>query len=369
MKLKRVLKWSLGAILLALFAAALVAYATSTNDCGRLASAQGERMKAIVYCDYGAPDVLRLETIAKPACTDDQILIRVRAAAINPYEWHFMRGTPYIGRIMGMGLRKPKVTRLGADVAGRVEAVGRNVTGFKPGDAVFGSAPGALAEYACASERRLLIKPGNVTFEQAASVPIAAITALQALRDKGRLQPGQSVLINGASGGVGTFAVQIAKTLGAKVTGVCSTKNVEMVRSLGADQVVDYTKEDFTGSGQRWDLIVDNVGNHSLLECRRALTPRGRYVLVGGKNGRWIAPLDRALAAAVLSWFVSQDMGMMMAHLDNADLGVMRDLMQTGKVTPVIGRTYPLSQVSEAMRYLEAGHARGKVVITVSTEP
>ncbi|HEX7616393.1 MAG TPA: NAD(P)-dependent alcohol dehydrogenase [Thermoanaerobaculia bacterium] len=324
-------------------------------------------MKAVVYCDYGSPDVLRLETIAKPSCTDDQILLRVRAASVNPLEWHYMRGTPYVARVMGMGFRKPKVTRLGVDVAGQVEAVGRNVTQFKPGDEVFGSAHGALAEYACAFERRLVMKPDNLTFEQAASVPIAATTALQALRDKGRLQPGQSVLINGASGGVGTFAVQIAKALGAHVTGVCSTRNVQMVRSIGADQVVDYTKEDFTGSGQRYDLIVDNVGNHSLLECRRALTPKGRYVLVGGKNGRWIAPLDRALGAKVLSWFVSQNMGMIMAHLDKDDLGVLRDLMQAGRVTPVIDRTYTLSQVQEAMRYLEGGHARGKVVISVGS--
>jgi NADPH:quinone reductase-like Zn-dependent oxidoreductase len=366
MKLKRVLKWCAGAISLALFAAALIAYGTSTNDCGRNTPAEGAAMmKAIVYCDYGPPDVLRVETIAKPTCTDDQILIRVRAAAINPYEWHFMRGTPYIGRLMGMGLRKPKVTRLGVDVAGQVEAVGRNVTRFKPGDEVFGAAPGALAEYACASERRLAMKPDNVTFEQAASVSIAATTALQALRDKGKLRPGQDVLINGASGGVGTFAVQIAKTLGARVTGVCSTRNVELVRSIGADQVVDYTKEDFTRSERRYDLIVDTVGNRSLSECRRVLTPKGRYVMVGGKNGRWIAPLDRALSAKVFSWFVSQHMSMIMAHQDKDDLGILRDLMQAGKVTPVIDRTYTLSQVPEAMRHLEGGHARGKVVITI----
>jgi NADPH:quinone reductase-like Zn-dependent oxidoreductase len=369
MKIKRVLKWSAGAISLALIVAALISYWTSTNDCGRNTPTGGTLMKAIVYCDYGPPDVLKLEDIARPAPNDDQVLIKVRAASVNPFEWHFMRGTPYVGRLMGMGLRKPKVTRLGADVAGQVEAVGRNVTRFKPGDEVFGSAPGALAEYACASEQRLAMKPDNVTFEQAASVPIAAITALQALRDKGKLQPRQSVLINGASGGVGTFAVQIAKALGAHVTGVCSTGNVQMVRSIGAEQVVDYTKADFTGSGQRYDLIVDNVGNHSLLECRRALTPKGRYVMVGGKNGRWIAPLDRALGAKVFSWFVSQDMSMIMAHLDKGDLGVLRDLMQAGKVIPVIDRTYTLSQVPEAIRYLEEGHARGKVVITVGPRP
>ena len=364
MKLKRIVKWSAGAILLALIVAALIAYATSTNDCASVVATQGDRMKAIVYCDYGPPEVLKVEEIAKPVPTDNQVLIKVRAASVNPLDWHYMRGTPYIGRIE-MGLRKPKVTRLGVDVAGRVEAVGRNVTQFKPGDEVFGSARGALAEYACASERGVVMKPENLTFEQAASVPVAAVTALQALRDKGKVQPGQRVLINGASGGVGTFAVQIAKALGAHVTGVCSTKNVEMVRSIGADRVIDYTKEDFTKAGQRYDLIIDNVGNRSLSECRRALTPKGKYVMVGGQSGRWIAPLDRALAAMVFSKFVSQDMGMMLATMNKADLGILSDLMRSGKVKPVIDRTYTLSQVPEAIRYLEAGHARGKVVIVV----
>jgi NADPH:quinone reductase-like Zn-dependent oxidoreductase len=366
MKLKRILKWSTGAILLALFAAALIAYWTSSNDCGRNTAAGGDLMKAVIYCDYGSPDVLKVEDIARPVPNDDQVLIRVRAASVNPLEWHYMRGTPYVGRLMGMGLRKPKVTRLGVDVAGQVEAVGRNVTQFKPGDEVFGSARGALAEYACSSERGLVMKPANVTFEQAASVPVAAVTALQGLRDKGKLQPGQKVLINGASGGVGTFAVQIAKAMGAEVTGVCSTRNVALVRSLGADHVIDYTKEDFTKAGQRYDLVLDMVGSHSLLTTRRVLKPKGRYVMVGGPKGRWIAPLDRALAAKVLSWFVSQDIGMMMANLNKKDLNALRDLMEAGKVKPAVDRTYPLSQVSEAIRYLETGHARGKVVITVS---
>jgi NADPH:quinone reductase-like Zn-dependent oxidoreductase len=365
MKPGRIVRRSASAILLAVFVAALIAYWTSTNDCDRIMGAGAAGMKAIVYCDYGAPDVLRLETIAKPACTDDQILIRVRAASVNPLEWHYMRGTPYVARIMGMGLRKPKVTRLGVDVAGRVEAVGRNITQFKPGDEVFGSAHGALAEYACASERGLVMKPDNLTFEQAASVPVAAVTALQGLRDQGKVKPGQSVLINGASGGVGTFAVQIAKAMGAHVTGVCGAKNVEMVRSIGADQVIDYTKEDFTRSGQRYDVILDMVGSHSLWASRRVLNPKGIYVMVGGPSGRWLAPLDRAIGAKVLSWFVSQKMGMMIANLNKEDLGVLRDLMQAGKVKPVIDRTYPLSQTSEAIRYLEAGHARGKVVIAV----
>ncbi len=366
MKIKRVLKWSAGAISLGLVAAAFVAYWTSTNDCGRITPTEGNLMKAIVYCDYGSPDVLKVEDVARPVPNDDQVLVKVRAASINPLEWHFMRGTPYVGRLMGMGLRKPKDTRLGVDVAGRVEAVGRNVTQFKPGDEVFGSARGALAEYVCSSERGLAVKPANVTFEQAASVSVAGGTALQGLRDKGKLQPGQKVLINGASGGVGTFAVQIAKAMGAEVTGVCSTRNVALVRSLGADHVIDYTKEDFTKAGLRYDLVLDMVGNHSLLRCRRVLEPKGRYVMVGGPKGRWIAPLDRALAAKVLSWFVSQEIGMMMANLNKKDLNVLRDLMEAGKVKPAVDRTYPLSQVSEAMRYLETGHARGKVVVTVS---
>ena len=366
MKLKRIAGWSAGALFLALVVAFLIAYAASTNDCDRIRAAQGDLMKAIVYCDYGSPDVLRIETIAKPVPNDDQVLIKVRAASINPLDWHFMRGTPYVGRVMGMGLRKPKDTRLGVDVAGRVEAVGRNVTQFKPGDEVFGAAHGAFAEYACASEKRVVIKPGNLTSEQAASIPIAGVTALQGLRDRGKVQPGQRILINGASGGVGTFAVQIAKSFGAHVTGVCSTRNVAMVRALGADRVIDYTKEDFTRAGERYDLILDNVGNHSLSACRRALAPKGRYVMVSGPKGRWVAPLDRALAAKVYSWFVSQEVGMFMARMDKDDLRIMGDLIQSGKVTPAIDRTYTLSEVPEAIRYLETGHARAKVIIVVN---
>jgi NADPH:quinone reductase-like Zn-dependent oxidoreductase len=363
MRVKRFVGWSAGAILLALVATFLVAYWTSTNDCAGAATPQGVLMRAVVYCEYGGPEVLRVENVAKPVPGDDELLIDVRAASVNPLEWHLMRGTPYVGRFM-MGLRKPKETRLGVDVAGRVEAVGRNVTQFKPGDEIFGSANGALAEYVCASAKDVVLKPDNLTLEEAASVPVAAETALQALRDKGRLQPGQRVLINGASGGVGTFAVQIAKAFGAHVTGVCSTKNVEMVRRIGADQVIDYTKDDFTASGQRYDLILDNVGNRSLSECRRILTPKGKYVMVGGPSGRWITPLDRALEAFVLSKFVSQEMEMVLAHLRKDDLGLLRDLLEAGKIKPVLDRTYPLSQVADAIRYLEAGHARGKVVIT-----
>jgi len=326
-------------------------------------------MKAIVYRSYGSPDVLRLEEIEKPVPNDDQVLVRVRAASVNPLDWHYMEGKPYIARLIGFGLLKPKVTRLGVDYAGTVESVGTNVTQFKPGDDVFGGRTGAFAEYVCVlADRAVVRKPANLTFEQAASVPVAAITALQGLRDKGKIQPGQRVLINGASGGVGTFAVQIAKSFGADVTGVCSTRNLDMVRSIGADQVIDYTKEDFTKSGQRYDLILDNVGNHSLLEYRRVLQPRGRYVLIGGggpNDRRWIGPLVRPIKALMLSPFVSQDMGMMLAEQNKKDLTILSDLMQAGKVTPVIDRRYSLSEVSEAIRYLEQGHARGKVVINL----
>jgi NADPH:quinone reductase-like Zn-dependent oxidoreductase len=323
-------------------------------------------MKAIFYDRYGSPDVLRCEEMAKPAPTDDEVLIRIRAAAVNPYDWHFMRGEPYAVRIVAGGLRKPKDTRLGADVAGEIEAVGRNIKQFKPGDGVFGSCKGAFAEYACASESKLVMKPDNVTFEQAASVPIAAFTALQGLRDKGKIQPGQKVLINGAAGGVGTFAVQIAKSFGAEVTGVCSTRNVEMVRSIGADPAIDYTQEDFTKSARRYDVILDCVGNHSFSECRRVLNPRGIYVGAGGTSDNWmIGPLTRAIQALVLSWFVSQKQVMVLAKPSKDDLAIMGELMATGKVTPVIDKRYSLREVPDAIRYLEAGHARGKVVITL----
>ena len=324
-------------------------------------------MKAIAYHNYGSPDVLKYGEIEKPAAGDNEVLVKVHAASVNPLDWHFMRGTPYVMRI-GSGLRQPKDTRLGVDAAGQVEVVGRNVTQFKSGDEVFGLCQGAFAEYACAPERKLAMKPDNVTFEQAASVPVAAITALQSLRDKGKIQAGQKVLINGASGGVGTFAVQIAGSFGADVTAVCSTRNVDMVRSIGADQVIDYTYEDFTKSRQRYDLILDNVGNHSLLECRRVLNPKGKYIMIGGPAGRWIDPLPRAINALMLSRFVSQDMGMLMAKVNKDDLTILRDLIQAGKVTPVIDRRYTLVEAPAAIRYLEEGHARGKVVITMESE-
>lgn len=328
------------------------------------AIAQPPRMKAVVHHEYGSPDVLRLETVDKPVPNDEQLLIRVHAASVNPLDWHSMRGTPYLMRL-DAGLRRPKSTRLGVDFSGIVEAVGRNVTGFKPGDEVFGGKNGAFAEYVCATPRAVVAKPANLTFEQAASVPIAAVTALQGLRDSGKLRAGESVLINGASGGVGTFAVQIARVLGAEVTGVCSTRNVELVRSLGADRVVDYTRENFTEGTERYDLILDMVGNHDLLDLRRVLKPAGRYVMVGGPSGRWTRPMDRALRAMILSRFVSQEMGMCLANLNPEDLATLRDLMAEGKVTPVIDREYKLSEVPEAIRYLETGRARGKVVIAV----
>jgi NADPH:quinone reductase-like Zn-dependent oxidoreductase len=275
-------------------------------------------------------------------------------------------------RMMIGGLRKPKDPRVGVDYAGTVEAVGKNVTQFKPGDEVFGNRSGAFAEYLCArADRAIALKPPNMTFEQAASVPVAAITALQGLRDKGKVQPGQKVLINGASGGVGTFAVQIAKTFGADVTGVCSTRNLELVRSLGADHVIDYTKDDFTKGDKRYDVILDNVGTQPLSGFRRVLKPNGICVMIGGggpNDGRWVGPMARPIKAKVMSPFISQKMGMMMAQSNKDDLNILADLMQSGKVTPVIDRTYPLNQIADAIRYLEQGHARGKVVITVAQD-
>ena len=326
-------------------------------------------MKAVVYTDYGPPDVLEIRDIKKPVPDNDQVLVKVRATSVNPYDWHFIRGTPYIMRAMMVGLRKPKDPRLGVDYSGTIEAVGKNVTQFKPGDEVFGGRGGAFAEYLCArADRSITLKPANVTFEQAASVSIAGLTALQGLRDEGHVQPGQKVLINGASGGVGTFAVQIAKSLGADVAGVCSTRNLDLVRSLGADHVIDYTKEDFTKNDQHYDVILDNVGTQPLSGFRHVLKPNGIYVMIGGggpNDGKWVGPMDRPIKAMVMSPFISQKMGFFMAKQDKSDLKILADLMQAGKVTPVIDRTYPLSQISEAIRYLEQGHARGKVIIAV----
>lgn len=333
-------------------------------------------LKAIVYRRYGSPDVLELAETGKPVVTDDEVLVRVRAAALNPADWHLMRGLPYIARMI-FGLRRPRPTVLAADMAGQVEAVGKKVSRFGPGDEVFGRtrtshrpdrpAPvdtGGCAEYACVREDLLALKPASLTFEQAAAIPLAALTALQALRDAGQAQPGQKVLINGASGGVGTFAVQIAKSFGTEVTAVCSTRNVDMVRSIGADHVIDYTREDFTRSGHRYDLVLDTA-DRSLSDCRRALTPAGTLVIIGGSAGRWINGLGRAYRARLLAPFVTQRLPPFLTKWNAQDLHALKDLIETGNVMPVIDRTYPLAQAPEAMRYLETGHARGKIVITV----
>lgn len=325
-------------------------------------------MKAAVYTNYGPPDVVHVMDVAAPVPSDDELLIKVHAASVNPYDWHFMRGEPYFFRLR-LGLRKPKIQFFGADLAGRVETVGRNVTQFRPGDAVFGMATGTFAELVCASPSKLAAKPDAMTFEQAASVPIAGLTALQGLRDKGQIEPGQKVLINGASGGVGTFAVQIAKSFGAEVTGVCSTKNVELLRSLGADHVVDYTRENFTNGAQRYDVILDCIGNHSLSACRRALTPTGTYLIVGGRTGAWMTAFAaRIIQAQILSRFVSQRLLFVSAKPVQQDLTTLGQLIIRGKIKPVLDRRYPLQELPEAIRYLEEGHARGKVIITVAED-
>ena len=323
-------------------------------------------MKAIVHRCYGSPDVVRYEDIAKPAPADDEVLVRVRAASVNPLDWHYLEGTPYMLRL-DAGIGKPEDPRLGVDFSGTVEAVGKSVTRFKPGDEVFGGKFGALADYvAVREERALALKPADVSHEQAAAVAIAALTALQGLRDKGHIHSGARVLINGASGGVGTFAVQIAKSFGTNVTGVCSTKNVELVRSIGADQVIDYTREDITQGGQRYDVILDNVATHSLLEYKRILNPNGVYVMVGSADpGHWFGWLWKPLQGWVISPFTRQKFVAIFAELNPEDLGTLASLMQSGKVTPVIDRTYKLNDAAEALRYLERGHARGKVVVTM----
>ncbi len=318
-------------------------------------------MKAIVYSNYGSPDVVKCEEIEKPTAGDNEVLIKVRAASVNPVDWHLMRGKPYVVRILA-GLRKPKDTRLGVDAAGQVEAVGRNVTQFKPGDEVFGACRGAFAEYACAIEDRLALKPANISFEDGAAVPVAALTALQGLRDKGRIQRGRKVLVDGASGGVGTFAVQIAKSFGAEVTAVCSTRNVDTARSIGADQVIDYTREDFTQSGQRYDLIIAANAYHSIFDYRRALSQDGIYVMAGGGG---VQMLQVMFLGPFLSLIGSKKMRFFIAKINKKDLVLLKDLLEAGKVVPIIDRRYPLSDVAEALRYLEEGHAQGKVVITV----
>ena len=320
-------------------------------------------MKAIVYTKYGSPDVLELKEVEKPTPKENEVLIKVRAASVNPLDWHYLRGKPLFMRLMGAGLLKPKNKILGVDIAGRVETVGRNVKQLHPGDEVFGGSEflGGFAEYVCVSENKLALKPANITFEEAAAVPIAAVTALQGLRDKGQIQQGQKVLINGAGGGVGTFAVQIAKSFGAEVTGVCSTSKVEIVRSIGADRVIDYTQEDFTKNGQRYNLIIDAAAYRSILDQKRALSSEGIYVMVGGSMARMFQVL---FLQPWISMTGSKKIGVMLANINKKDLVFMKELLEAGKVVPVIDRRYPLSEVAEAIRYLEEGHARGQVVIT-----
>ncbi len=319
-------------------------------------------MKAIVYEKYGSPDVLELRDVEKPVPQDDEVLIKVHAASVNAYDWHLLTADIFLVRLMGAGLFKPKNRRLGADIAGRIEGVGRNVKQFQPGDEVFGMVRGGFAEYACAPEDVMALKPANLSFEQAAAVPMAAITALQGLRDVGEIQPGQKVLIHGASGGVGTFSVQIAKSFGAEVTAVCSTRNVDQARSIGADHIIDYTKEKFTENGQQYDLILAANGYHSLSAYKRALTPRGTYVMAGGTMAQIFQAM---LLGSWMSETGGKKMGGVSAKRSQKDLVFLKELVEAGKVVPVIDRRYPLREAAEALRYLGDGHARGKVVILV----
>ncbi len=356
----------------AVFALAIVSLAVMLSHdapCpAPVASTQGTqfKMKAVRQRCYGSPAVLTVEDIAKPTPADDEVLVRVRAAAVNPLDWHGVAGQPYIMRL-GSGLGAPEDPSVGVDFAGIVESVGKEVTRFKPGDEVFGARGGAFAEYVVVSENRALAsKPANLTFEQAAAIPIAAVTALQALRDQAHVRASQKVLINGASGGVGTYAVQIAKSLGAEVTGVCSTRNVELVRSLGADRVVDYKKEDFTTASERYDVIIDNVGNRSALDLRRALKPNGTVVIVGApKDGPWIGTFWGVIRGLALSWFVDEKFVFFVARLTPDDLNVLARLARDGKLTSVIDRSFPLEETSKAIEYLAGWHARGKVVVRV----
>ena len=364
-KLKRILKWSFLVILVLLVGWVFIVYWMSTNDCDRYKVDPSNPMKAIVYCEYGPPEVLQLKEIEKPTPADNEVLVKVRAAGTNPLDgMHTGRA-----RIV-TGLRKPRLTRAGTDFAGTVEAVGKNVTAFKPGDEVFGAKTGAFAEYVCVREdRAIVLKPANVTFEEAGGTAVAAVTALQGLRDKGKLQAGQKVLVNGASGGVGTFAVQIAKAYGAEVTGVCSGRNVDLVKSIGADHVIDYTKEDFTKTDQRYDMIFDLVCNHSFSERRQILNSNGICVMAGVGGSGWhdgiLGRMAGELYAYVRSRFTSQKFVTYLAMLNKKDMSELAELMQSGKVKPVIDRTYKLNDLAAAERYLQEGHARGKVVVTV----
>jgi len=322
-------------------------------------------MKAIVYTKYGSPDVLQLKDVEQPTPKDDEVLIKIRAASVNAYDWHFLTADIFLIRLMGGGLLKPKDQRLGADVAGRIETVGRNVKQFQPGDEVFGMVKGGFAEYASAPESALWLKPVNTSFDEAAAIPMAAITALQGLRDEGHIQAGQKVLINGASGGVGTFAVQIAKSFDTEVTAVCSTRNLEQARSIGADHVIDYTKEDFTKNGQQYDLVFAANGYHSLSAYKRALTPKGVYVMAGGTMAQIFQSM---LMGSMMSETGGRTMGGVRAKRSQNDLVSIKELFEAGKVKSVIDRRYPLSETAEALRYLGEGHARGKIVITLKND-
>lgn len=355
-------------IVLAVLISVLGLMVSHTKDCEPAAAitAGTETMQAAVRRCYGSPDVIEVRDIAKPKPADDEVLVKVIAAAVNPLDWHYLRGSPYLMRLVA-GLGKPDSIRMGVDYAGTVEAVGANVTDFKRGDEVFGGKDGAFADYVTVSaDRAIALKPANMSFEQAASVGIAGITALQALRDKGNLQPGQHVLINGASGGVGTFAVQIAKAMGAEVTAVCSTRNVELVRSIGADNVFDYKKESYIDSGEQYDLIIDNVGNHGLLANTSVLKPEGTLVMIGGAKGNWIAPLLGPVKALFLSPFVDQNLQLILAKLSQSDLNLLGDYMRSGAVVPVIDRSYSLNELPAAIAYSEEGHARGKIIVSVN---
>jgi NADPH:quinone reductase-like Zn-dependent oxidoreductase len=365
--LRRRIAWSVLAVLA--LAIAGLAYSLSHESACAPAPALASgvaTMKAVVRRCYGPPEVLALEDIEKPVPAENEILVKVHAASINPADWHFIRGEPYIIRL-DFGLGAPKNPRVGIDYAGTVAAVGSNVAKFKVGDEVFGGKNGALAEYLTATEDgNVALKPAGIGFEQAAAVNVAGLTALQTLRDRAALKPGQKVLINGASGGVGTFAVQIAKSLGAEVTGVCSTRNVELVRSLGADRVIDYTREDFTQGGHKYDVVMDNVANRGVLEVRRVLEPEGKLILIGGGGpdaSPWIGAFKAPIKALVVSWFVDQDLAMFISHHSSEDLATLAGLIRSGAVKPVIDRVYPLAETADAMRYLETGRARGKVII------
>jgi NADPH:quinone reductase-like Zn-dependent oxidoreductase len=355
------------AVVIVLAVAALAHTLSYTEECAPAASAQPPQdgFTAVIYRCYGSPDVMEFAMLEKPVPAGNEVLVRVKAASVNPLDWHYLRGEPYFMRLES-GLGIPDDNRMGVDYAGVVEAVGADVTRFQPGDRVFGGTDGAFAEYIVVAEDRMIVPiPDGVSFDDAAALPVAAVTALQALRDKGRLESGQKVLINGASGGVGTFAVQLAKSMGAEVHGVCSTRNVELVRSLGADRVFDYRNEDYTESGEKYDVIVDMVGNHSAGRNQRVLAPDGRLVIVGGPKGNWIGPLKRPLGAALRSLFASQEMSMMISQLRREDLAELAQLVATEELRPVLDHSFPLHEAADAIRYSETGRARGKILILI----